>query len=67
MGLTSEANRNSKMQHCPRFSNQAQRSPQPDLHIRADKAVRYERVAEAIAEAQKAGIRKIGFITEPKR
>ena len=45
----------------------AAKSPQPDLHIRADKAVRYERVAEAIAEAQKAGIRKIGFITEPKR
>ena len=45
----------------------AAKSPQPDLHIRGDKAVRYERVAEAVAEAQKAGIRKIGFITEPKR
>ena len=45
----------------------AAKSPQPDLHIRADKAVRYERVAGALAEAQKAGIRKIGFITEPKR
>ena len=45
----------------------AAKTPQPDLHIRADKAVRYERVAGALAEAQKAGIRKIGFITEPKR
>ncbi len=40
--------------------------PQPELHIRGDKAVRYERVAEAMALAQQAGLRKIGFITEPK-
>ena len=45
----------------------AAKSPQPDLHIRGDKAVRYQRVAEAMAAAQQAGIKKIGFITEPKR
>ncbi len=45
----------------------AAKSPQPDLHIQGDKAVRYERVAEAMAAAQQAGIKKIGFITEPKR
>ena len=39
---------------------------QPDLHIRGDKAVRYERVAQAMAAAQQAGVKKIGFITEPK-
>ena len=39
--------------------------PQPELHIRADKAVRYERVAQAMAAAQQAGVRTIGFITEP--
>jgi biopolymer transport protein ExbD len=27
--------------------------------------VRYERVAQAMAAAQAAGLRKIGFITEP--
>ncbi len=43
----------------------AQKQPQPELHIRADKAVRYERVATAMAAAQRSGIRKIGFITEP--
>jgi biopolymer transport protein ExbD len=43
------------------------RQPQPDLHIRGDKAVRYERVAQAMAMAQQAGLRKIGFITEPQR
>ena len=40
--------------------------PQPELHIRGDKDVRYERVAQAMAAAQQAGIKKIGFITEPK-
>ncbi len=44
----------------------AARTPQPELHIRGDKAVRYERVAHAMAAAQRAGVRKIGFITEPE-
>mgnify|MGYP006184659975 CR=1 FL=1 len=43
----------------------AAQDPQPELHIRGDKAVRYERVALAMAAAQRAGVRKIGFITEP--
>ncbi len=45
---------------------QAAKNPQPDLHIRGDKDVRYERVAQAMAAAQVAGLKKIGFITEPK-
>ena len=45
---------------------QAAKNPQPDLHIRGDKDVRYERVAQAMAAAQVAGVKKIGFITEPK-
>ena len=44
----------------------AAQNPQPDMHIRADKNVRYERVAQAMAAAQQAGLKKIGFITEPK-
>ena len=44
----------------------AAQNPQPDLHIRGDKAVRYERVARAMPAAQQAGVKKIGFITEPK-
>ena len=50
----------------PRLQAAAAQNPQPDLHIRGDKAVRYERVAQAMAAAQQAGLRKIGFITEPK-
>ncbi len=48
-----------------RLSAAAAQEPQPELHIRGDKAVRYERVAQAMAKAQQAGLRKIGFITEP--
>ncbi len=48
------------------LSAEAAKEPQPDLHIRGDKDVRYERVAQAMAAAQQAGLKKIGFITEPK-
>lgn len=48
-----------------RLKAAAAQNPQPDLHIRGDKAVRYERVAQAMAAAQQAGLHKIGFITEP--
>jgi biopolymer transport protein ExbD len=48
-----------------RLSAAAAQDPQPELHIRGDKAVRYERVAQAMAAAQRAGVRKIGFVTEP--
>jgi biopolymer transport protein ExbD len=44
---------------------EAARDPQPDLHIRADKDVRYERVAQALALAQQSGLRRIGFVTQP--
>ena len=53
-------------QLAPRLKAEAARSPQPDLHIRGDKEVRYERVAQAMAAAQQSGLRKIGFITEPQ-
>ncbi|MDD2881825.1 MAG: biopolymer transporter ExbD [Rhodoferax sp.] len=46
---------------------EAAREPQPELHIRGDKAVRYEHVAKVMASAQQAGLRKIGFVTEPGR
>ena len=49
----------------PRLREAAAQNPQPELHIRGDKSVRYERVAQAMAAAQQSGLRKIGFITEP--
>ncbi|MEJ8825213.1 biopolymer transporter ExbD [Variovorax humicola] len=49
----------------PRLAAEAAKEPQPELHIRGDKEVRYERVAKAMSAAREAGVRKIGFITEP--
>ena len=49
-----------------RLKAAAAQEPQPELHIRGDRSVRYERVAQAMSAAQQAGLRKIGFITEPK-
>lgn len=48
-----------------RLEAAAHQQPQPELHLRGDKAVRYERVAQAMAAAQRAGMRKIGFVTQP--
>src|SRR3546814_13400306 len=41
-----------------RLQAEAAKAPQPDLHIRGDKEVRYERVAQAMAAAQRAGVRR---------
>jgi biopolymer transport protein ExbD len=43
---------------------EAARQPQPPVHIKGDRDARYERVAQAMAAAQRAGLQKIGFITE---
>ena len=42
----------------------AAKDPQPQLYIRGDKKVPYEYVAQAMTAAQRAGLHKIGFVTE---
>ncbi|TAL00407.1 MAG: biopolymer transporter ExbD [Rhodospirillaceae bacterium] len=39
--------------------------PQPEVHIRGDKDARYEYIGRVIVTVQRAGILKIGFITNP--
>ena len=39
--------------------------PLPEVHIRADKAVRFQAVGRVVLAAQIAGIQKVGFLTEP--
>ncbi|MDQ3189732.1 MAG: biopolymer transporter ExbD [Pseudomonadota bacterium] len=48
-----------------RFAAAAKTSPVPEVHLRADKATRYERIAFVMSSAQQAGLSKIGFVTEP--
>jgi biopolymer transport protein ExbD len=40
-------------------------TPQPEVQIRGDGGARYEGVGRIIYAAQRAGIAKVGFITEP--
>ena len=42
-------------------------SRQPELHLRADRKVAYEKVADVMAAAQRASITKIAFLTESAR
>jgi biopolymer transport protein ExbD len=39
--------------------------PQPEIHVRADRETRFENVGRVIVTAQRGGIAKVGFITEP--
>lgn len=48
-----------------RLEEAAGRTPQAELHLRADKTTIYQRVAEVMSAAQRAGITKLGFVTEP--
>jgi biopolymer transport protein ExbD len=49
-----------------RLAEAAARQPQPELHLRADRDTRYQRIAEVMSSAQQAGVAKIGFVTEPE-
>ena len=48
-----------------RLKEIAVRKPQPEVHIRGDREGRYEFVGRVVYNCQRAGILKIGFITEP--
>ena len=48
-----------------RLKKVATQQPQPEVHIRGDLAGRYEFVGRVVFACQRAGIQKIGFVTEP--
>ncbi len=48
-----------------RFSATVAQAPETELHIRADKLAHYEHVARVMSIAAKAGMARIGFITDP--
>ena len=39
--------------------------PQPEIHVRGDQEARWEFVGRVVVACQRAGILKVGFITEP--
>ncbi len=48
-----------------RFIAASQVEPQPEVHIRAEAQVEYGKVAQAMSLAAKAGLTRIGFVTDP--
>jgi len=48
-----------------RFASAARRDPQPELHIRADRTTQYQNVAGVMAAAARAGLARIGFVSDP--
>jgi biopolymer transport protein ExbD len=47
------------------LTEKAKQKPQPEVHIRGDQAARYESIGRVVFACQRAGIAKVGFITEP--
>ena len=48
-----------------RLKVEAVKLPQPEIHVRGDQDTRYEFIGKVIYTTQRAGIQKVGFITEP--
>ncbi len=48
-----------------RFASEGKKQPPPEVQLRADQNVAYRYVAQTLADASKAGLTKIGFISEP--
>ncbi len=49
-----------------RFEGESKKTPQPEVHLRADQAVAYRFVAQTLADASKAGLTKVGFVSDPE-
>ena len=48
-----------------RLKEIARLEPQPEVHIRADRRTEYQRVAEVMSTVARAGVTRMGFITDP--
>jgi len=49
-----------------RFASESTKKPQPEVHLRADQEVAYRFIAQTLADASKAGLSKVGFVSEPE-
>jgi biopolymer transport protein ExbD len=48
-----------------RLAQAAARDPQPEIQLRADRDTRYEVVARLLSQVQRAGVRRMGLVTDP--
>jgi len=44
------------------FEDTANQVPQPEVHLRPNRLAKYDSVARALADAQRLGVSKIGFV-----
>ncbi len=49
-----------------RLQEAAGRAPQPELHLSVDRTTQYQVVAEVMGKASKAGLTRIGFLSDPR-
>src|SRR5262245_26739083 len=49
------------------MASAAKFDPQPEIHLRADAKVAYGKVAEVMGDAAKAGLTRIGFVSDPRQ
>ena len=50
-----------------RLAAASRQNPQPEIHLRADRATQYQPIAEVMADSAHAGIGRIGFVSEPEQ
>ncbi|MFM2054317.1 MAG: hypothetical protein RL456_2354 [Pseudomonadota bacterium] len=56
----------SREEAAARFQAEGRRPVQPEIHLRADQDVAYRHVAQTLADASKAGLVKVGFVSQPE-
>ena len=49
-----------------RLTDTGTRAPHTELHLSADSATAYERVAQLLAASSRAGLTRVGFVTDPR-
>jgi len=48
-----------------RLQAAGKKEPQPELHLHADKTTQYQVIAEVMAASARAGLQKLGFVSQP--
>jgi biopolymer transport protein ExbD len=56
----------SRAEAARRFGAEGRKPQQPEIHLKADQGVAYRVVAQTLADASKAGLTKVGFISDPE-
>jgi biopolymer transport protein ExbD len=56
----------SREEAATRVAADGRKRPQPEVHLRADQTVAYRYVAQTLADASRAGLSKVGFVSDPE-